>query len=369
MSGIAHQKDTRISIIWGNIEAPVSNGTPGTPDFDKTTGLAALTSLALPVENFTMFSINPMQRRVSRQAGKRHRSVYDTWNDTKGSIPGVTLSMPANKDILDLFLAMAFQRCDEGTTPFVKTFQYPTASALTFSLGQYPDFEANEGYFCGLVFSSVSPLLSTLEEVMVGCVPTQLRFTCESDKHDGRAWIEVDLIGRFIDTGVTYTGSITNYTGEITNQFHINDLGVKTVLGAASTSVYGFGFTIDTGLQFVPFGGTGAGSVNCAMLGPNSTFFVDALIDDSSLSTLMGVRNETSGAYVTQFQNPTNKISWGDGTVSADGEMDITWQGQVSNFAPVGNEELRFRIDWDCAEYSSNDALQVVLCNGLDRGW
>lgn len=370
MSGITHQRDTRISMIWGNVEAPVTNGTPVTPDFDKTTSLTALTSLALPVENFTVFSLNPNQRRLSRQTGKRHRSLYDTWNDTKGSIPGVTLSMPANLDILDLFLAMSFQRCLEGSTPFVKTFQYPDITQLSFAAGRYPDFEANEGFFCGLVFSSLSSALSSSEEIIVGCVPTQLRFTCESDKHDGQPWMEIDLIGRYVDTGAGYTGTITDYTTEYAKKLHINDLGVRTVFGATNIGIYGFGFTIDTGLVFVPFGGTGGGgSTNCSMNGPNATFFVDFLADDTGSAFFASQRSEVSGGFMSQFINETNKISWGDGTVSADGEMDITWQGQVSNFAPVGSEEMRFRIDWDCAEYSSNDALKVVLCNGLDRGW
>lgn len=370
MPAPTHQRDTRVSLIWGNVGAPVSNGSPTTPDFDKTTSLSALTSLALPVENFTFFNLDPKLRRPSRQTGKRHRTVNDTWNDTKGSIPGVTLSMPANKDILDLFLYMAFQRVSEGTTPFVKTFQYPDITAVNHAAGRYPDFEANEGGFCGLVFSSRATAWSTYEEMLMGCVPTQLRFSCESENHDGQAWIEVDLIARYFDTAVTYTGTITDYSGEPSSRFHINDLGTRTVLAQTTVPIYGFGFTIDTGLQFVPFGGTGGGgSVNCTMNGPNSTFWVDYLADDTGVGLHSVVRDDAAGILLTQFGTATNEIGWGDGTASTDGEMDITWNGQITNYTPVGNQEMRFRIEWDCAEYSNNDALQVILCNGLDRGW
>ena len=370
MPQVAHQRDLRCAIIWGNTAKPDIAGSLTAVDFDKTTSITALTSQALPVEGFTYFNRDIKTRRVNRQTGKRHRSTLDTWNDTKGSTPGVTLSMPATKETLDLFLAMAFQRVTEGaTTPFVKAYAYPDATQTSWSAGRYPDFEADEGHFCGLVMQSNGVTFANYEEIMVGCVPTQLRITCASDEHDGQLWLEADMIGRFLDMDA-YTGTVTAASVEPSNLFHINDLGVRTILDTATVPIYGFGFTIDTGLRFVPFGGTGGGgSTNLVMSGPHTSGFVDFLADDTGLSPYTLLRD---GVYATgQFSNASNQIAWGDGTTDAAGDLDFTWRGQATaeNCVPVGNEETRFRWNFDCAEYSSNDAFKVNFANALDRGW
>lgn len=370
MAGIQHQRDTRVCLIWGNTAKPDTAGSLTAVDFDKTTSLSALTSQALPVEGFTFFNIDIKSRRVNRQTGKRFRTIADAWNDRKGSIPGVTLSMPATKETLDLFLYMALQRVTEGaSTPFVKNFQYPTNTTSVFASGAYPSFASDEGAFCGLVFSAGSQTpFSGFEEFLMGCVPTQLRITCSSDQHDGQLWLEADMIGRYWEGTTSYTGTITSASTEPTMLFHINDLGVRKLVAASDCPIYGFGFTIDTGLMFVPFGGTGGGgSTNLVMNGPNVSGFVDFLVDDTNDDVFDFARSTD----LSTLQNNTNQIAWGNGTTDADGDLDFTWQAITGpeGVTPVGTEEMRFLWRFDCAEYTSNDAFKVNLANALDRGW
>lgn len=366
MSQVSHQRDTRCNIIWGNVEKPVIAGSPTTPDWDKTTSLTALTSQALPVEGFTFFNANPNYRRLNRQTGARHRTVADVFNDDKGAIPGVTLSMPATYETLDLFLALGLQRVSEdATTPFVKTYQYPVNSAAGFSSGRYPEFENNEGYFCGLVFSSKSSIIGAYEEVMMGCVPTEVRLTCQSDQHDGQLWIEADMIGRYLETSLSYTGTITDATAEVATRFHINDLAVRTFASTSAMPIYGFGFTISTGAKMVPFGGTGGGGSTDCVMAINTSGFVDFLANDDGAGAFDVLRT----AARASVSSLTNLLAWGDGTVSTSGELNFAWEMSPRDPVPVGSDELRFRCDFDCVDITGNNAFNVVFANALDRGW
>lgn len=367
MSHVPHQRDFQVSLAWVNDQKPFIS-TPGsyTPDWDLTATYSALTSVALPVEGLSWFNANPNLRRVNRQTGKRHRSTLDTFNDTKGSIPGVTLSMPATKEVLDLFLFMAFQRVTEGgITPYVKNFEFPTTVAL-WSSGGFPQFYQNEGAFCALYFSGTAGSgYSGNERVLLSAVPSQLRITCASGQHEGQLWLEVDMIARYIDTSASYTGTITQFGVEPSQYFHIQDLTRKTVTGVTGLPLYGFGFTIDTGLQFVPFPGTGSYDM---VMAPNASGFVDFL-GDAHIDGEVALQNLEESLFTTAFSTATNSIGWSDGTVSTDGELQFDWQMQVTNIQPVGSSELRFRADFDCAEVSSNDALTVDFANAIDRGW
>lgn len=370
MAPIGSFRDSRLAIIWGNAAAPSTSGTEVTKNFDLAAAdAAALGSLELLVENYTPFSINQNNRRLSRQSGMRHRSIRDTWNDTKGSIPGLSISMPATKETLDLFLYMAFQRVTEGTTPFVKSFEYPNTKEASLAAGRYPEFNNDEGAFCGFVIEHGAGHLSSAEEIIVGCVPTRVRISCSPDAHDGQLWIDADFIGREHWVG-GYTGTITSARQEDADLLHIQDIVCGSLFGQSNVNIYGFEIEIQTGLKFVPFGGTGAGSKDIVMLGPNASGSVDYIVDDSSPSTAL------LALQIAQFTTAANSIYWGDGTCDEDGELNIAWVGQITDIKPVGNEERRFVVSFDCADSeteltssSSSDALTVSYCNGIDRGW
>lgn len=377
MSQVGHQRDSRVSIIWGNVAAPVIAGSPTTSDWDKTTSLTTLTSKELPVEGFTFFTLNQNNRRVNRQTGLRHRTAATTWVDMDGAIPGVTLGMPATQENIDLFVFLAMQRCtaEGGTTPFVKNFEFPANTTAIYSAGSYPDFEGNNGAFCGLVFSNVHTAWASKEEIMMGCVPTELRITCQSDQHDGQLWLEADMIGRYMETGVTYTGTITNATEEDGQLFHINDMTIKTVLAVTGCPIYGFGLTITTGAAMVPFGGVGAGSVDCKMA-LNASGYIDFLANDTGVSAFDNARAHLQAQAGSALG--VSQLGWtsgsGDTTVSTTGELLFTFRTQPTALVPVGSEEYRFRVDFDCYDTGVpgtivNDALKIDLANALDRGW
>lgn len=373
MALITHHKDFRVSMIWQNAAKPSTDGTPITADWDVISSYSALTSQALPVEGLSFFSMNPTTRRVNRQTGSRHRTLKDTWNDLKGSIPGVTLSLPATQETIDLFLYLAMQRCTEGgTTPYVKAFELPVITGSTWPGGRFPEFNNNEGAFCGLVWSyaHTSGHFSSLEQVLLGAVCTELRLSCNAEEHDGQLWIEADFIGRYFDEGIAYTGTITAATEEDASSYHINDLAVSTILSVASTPLYGFGFTINTGAKFVPFAGVYDATSNAiackdCILSHTVTGYVDYLVDDTSTTTY----SNSLDYLKAQAAELTNVIAWGDGTTSSTGELDFTWQMQPTNLTPVGSDESRFRLEFDCLETSSNNLFKANVANALNRDW
>lgn len=379
MAPIPHQRDYRVSLIWVNHKAPMTAAGVGTytPNFNETTTFTALTSQVLPVEGLSFFTLNQNTRRVNRQSGLRHRNIQTIWNDSHGVIPGVTLSMPATPEVIDLFLYMAMQRVTEGASgPYVKNFVFPNNTGASFAAGRYPDFEADEGAFCGLVFSStLTGAFASDEEVMLGCVPSQLRITCSSDAHEGQLWLEADMISRYNSGRVAYTGTQTNATVESPLVYHINDLTIKSIGATAGCSLYGFGITIDTGATFVPFPGVGAGSVSCQMA-INASGWVDFLFNDegeAAYSTYRDYLRASAGASYAVSQ-----IGFTDGaadtTVSADGELLFSFRDYPTSMAPVGNSEMRFRTELDFYDTGTpgnivNDALTIDLANNLDRGW
>lgn len=379
MAPIGHFKDYRLGLIWGNAGAPATGGTEVTKVFDKTTSIDALGSFELPVESYTPFVINQNNRRLNRQTSHRHRTLRDTWNDTKGSIPGLSISLPATKELLDLFLYMGFQRVAEGaTTPYVKSYEYPNKMETTFANGKYPEFNNDEGAFCGFVINYSTGHLSSSAQMIMTCVPTKVTFSCFADQHDGQLWIDADFIGRYYERGLTYSGTMTACSQEDTGLYHINDVTHAKILnvgtnGNASCPISGFSFTIDTGLKFVPFGGVGGGSKDIIMNGPNTSGFVDFMINDTSA----GLVSAALAQQIVQSTGLENYIAWTATPAATDGDLSFNWVAQVTDFTPIGNEETKFRVAFDCVDTetglatssTNEDAFIVTFANAIDRGW
>lgn len=364
MSMILNYKDAKIGICMGN------HATQTTPDFSATSW-TSLNTTRLPCD-YALLDIGVSERKPKRASAIRTPIAPDRWNDAYGATPKISLAMPATLSTIDLFLAMATQAnvAEAGTTPFVKDFALPiVGSAGWASSTSYPDFYNDEGYFCTIVIDE-SQLSTAHSHVIMSAVPTRVRLSCYPDQNDGLLWIEADMIGRYYQLGQNYAGTMAEYTNANASMFPFDTIGIVTLNAIdffATGEFYGFELIFDTGLIPVPSGGTvtsGIGCQNYAMRGPTITGSVDVHHGTGYAQTLWAL------SYGGQSTNAC-KISWGDGTASTTGELDLNWLSQWGKPTNQGSEESIFRHPFECVSTTAalNNGFTAKLANAVDRDW
>jgi hypothetical protein len=339
----AAERDFKYGVCYGN------HATAG--DFDGITW-QALGATLIPVEEPIDFKQNVAMRRPFR--ANTHRVAYygDTSNDKLGVSPTVGIRCPAVDNILDLFLGSAFQVVTEGAaSPFVKNF------VLADSAAEAPSFTGNAGCYLTLIKAG-QIAANDDDEAICSAICSKLTLSCYPGQHDGRLWIEADMIGRYHQDGQNYTGTMavpTAYT-----YYNFADLGGVTI-GGDTVTCFGFSVTITTNAKPIPTGGSGTnGTLNFVL--PH--YEVSGEIDFLYQTEVMDAMNAEDTDTLEQIV-----IYWGaSSTCTSDNEMVIKVNAKFNDDSSQGNEEARRVLKFDGVKGASAEACNIDFANAIDRG-
>lgn len=357
---------------WGlaelNSGAPAVNGTrvsmTGNGTEFNDTSLASAASQQIPVDGTININKNVVERRPPRANGYRQPYYLDASNDNYGITPTWTWSAPLTRDTADLIFAGLFQRCTEGgTTPFVKSFQWPivgAAWALTGGVYGYPEFSTDEGYFFGLIGNS--PLGGVTDIGVTSSVPRDATFTCSSDANEGRLYCVSNWDGLLVTDYASLTAP-TPYSLTNSEYFHFN--GMSVTIGGTAVVCYGMSLTITPGFKQIPAGGDSCQDI--AMVTHEARGYIDVLWDITARTLSTAVETNDTSAIMN-----TLKIFWGSGAdpITTDGDLMFEINGKLSGYPQnQGSEEQIVRLEFQGVKSSGDEDIVVSIANANDRGW
>lgn len=191
-----------------------------------TWGTAITTGFILMDVEPTAFDPDTKIRKPNRAgSGQRTVNTLNIIQDTKGSAPKITLSGLLKKDDAAILLYGVMQSVSEGgTTPFTKTFTYPSVAGSL-----QPDFTASAG--CFFTVNKWMPD-QTLSQRMVDAIITELTITWSGIGDDAVAKFKATFMGRTWANNVNLSAvTPTRATQNDDDLFYFTDL--KTFTGGA----------------------------------------------------------------------------------------------------------------------------------------
>lgn len=358
---IAVHRDSKYGVIYGNHASAA--------DYASVASLVALNTAGLPEEAVVTFKKNAQLRKPPRFTGERMPKGADRNNDKYNVAPTVSISVPigytgnASTEYVDILCSAIFQDVTENaTTPYNKIFRFPTG-------GNHPDFSANQGGFFTLVEETG---VSAADKILHSCGATRASFSCDPGQNDGRLYLGMDCIGRYLNENISSSG----YTGTLSypstwTYFNYNDLRSVTVDigggGATAIPCYGFKIDIDTGLTPTPTAGYHGTN------GYNETNRCNRFFETSG--TIKVLWNDTArsliaGQVVADSTVWTNWVfSWAAADpVGAAGQCLLKLNVLIDADQFVGSEERISELTFSGFYDGTNFPVEFQYANAVDRG-
>jgi hypothetical protein len=353
---VYHYRDWTWGIIQGN------NGTFGTGGLFADTTLVSTASVQIPTDVDIEITKNVNTRRPNRANSYRQPVLLDATQDGKGVAPTLKWNTEFTKEHGDYLLSGLFQRCTEGaTTPYVKTFRWPTSSTTwTSTTGYgYPNFEDNEGYYYGFVSNHS---VSTLDKGIISCVPTDVTFSIDSTPQNNQLKFSSNWVGRIVQPAPLTATVPTAYTA--LSYFSFDDMVVTVFSGAMYC--YGWSLTITPGFTQIPGGGTSCQDI---AMGPHKvTGYIDILWNATTRAIFEDLQTDTNGN-----QTGPITIGWGSGAdpVTTSGDLLFKLNAQFTGHQNQGNEERIIRLQFECVEDVVGNVrdCEIQMANAIDRAW
>lgn len=293
------------------------------------------------------FVINPdvKQRAPNRASGYLHPDIAHVWNDSLGAMPNCSIKFPGvQKNHLAFLLYLVFQNVVEaGTTPFQKTFTFPSVG---------PDFSANGGEFITLI--GKSPVAAASEKV-TSMIGRSLSLTLNPTADEGNLAAELALVGKAFSRSATPSGT---WTKAANNLFNFHNIALCT-LGGSNLILSDMKFNIECAYE--PGGSDGAGSFqNLVLTGINVTTEVTGLWDTVTRAALDAFSAGTEIDFI---------LKWG--TTGVDGYLSVASKGIVQQGALVEEDSRRVSVTIHGASDKDNtqEISTLELADAIDRAW
>jgi hypothetical protein len=325
---------------------------------EQTTWGTAVADTAAAIQlDVDPFSIVPnVNIREGRQSqGTRRPFTGSRIHDTKRVAPTFSLpAMEAKKDELDYFLYAIMQSVSEGaTTPFSKTFTIPDSQ---------PDFSSSAGFF--MTFWERFPV-SLRSRKLKDVIAKSLTLSCEPG---GRLMVAGEFVGRgAMIEGANPTGTWTRSDSDNADYFFWEDIDRFTMdFGSGAVNLRPSGsFEITLSHDATPFGHDGSGNFETFAIVNWNLELKMTIADDLTAN----IRNSFESAH-RQGTVCTLEIGWGNDPPSADGDLEITCQCQITDVSPDSADILGIEVTGAIAtSNTSNSPITIILANALDRGW
>ena len=162
-------------------------------------------------------------RRPNRSgSGQRTVNTLNLIQDTKGSVPKLTLTGLLKKDDAALFLYGCTQKVTEGAAPpYTKTLTFPS---VVGSL--QPDFTADEGCFYTII--KIMPTTTTSQR-MVDAIISEVTFRWAGIGDDAVGVVTMTFMGRSWDNNVNLSAVTPTRESQASDDlFYFTDLKALT---------------------------------------------------------------------------------------------------------------------------------------------
>lgn len=272
----------------------------------------------------------------------------DVQADTYQATPEFSLSMDAKQKSVDHLLYAFFQQVTEAaTTPFSKTFTFPTTQ---------PDFSTASAGYTATIFERDPVAAHSLK--VKNAIAKSLAISVSAN---GRAKVVAGMVGLGYPATSTPSGTWTRTAYEY---FHAANVArFRVNFGAGVVSLVMKSLELSLSQEVIGVGQDGSGNfVTWGILSRAGTFKMQCVKDANILTART---NLAAGTAVSC------NVSWGNaspGTV--DGDFDLSFAGKLTN-APYDNEDLlgvtiEGRV---LAADASTAPVTIIMANATDRGW
>lgn len=283
--------------------------------------------------------------------GTQVPKISDKLIHTKGSSPMVTIpAMPAKQDELDHLLYGVLGAVTEGeTTPFDKTFTLPTSP---------PNYGQSAGHF--FTFIERDPAASKSIKAADMLVKQLTLSLAEGDFLK----VAAELQGRALPSFTSNPSG--TWTRAALDLWHAEDLDRCTInFGSGAVSFHLVNFEVVVAYEMKMIGQSGSGDVQALYPSLQPLTWKLSVVKDSDFHTAL---TNWSGNTAVDVN-----LGWGNATPGTeDGDLDIQVHGKI-NAAPKAHDQIiTAEITGVCLESddgTSDEALQIVMANAVDRSW
>lgn len=271
----------------------------------STWGTAVASSpLGIPTENMDM-KLDPTAHRLNRANGVRGQHEDNTWQDTFASIPTASFSTLVTPQVLNVIAPGMLQSSSDWED---------TANVWSVYTNNYANLPSpksdDDGYFYTLVRNSPEALD---DERVASMVMSSMKFSIGPTDNEGILAMDTEWIGKGYTLGVTSAGSITDMA--LTNSYKWGDIGIVSYDTANLTSDFiSAEWNVSNGAKLVQDLPTG--EVVLPRWEVTGSFQVAAGADTDTMKALCSSSDVTTAKPFV--------VSFGDGTVSSAGELNIT---------------------------------------------
>ena len=259
--------------------------------------------VGIPTEDMT-FKQEPNVHRFMRAMGTRGIKEENAWNDTFGVFPTASVSMRMTPQLMSEMLPGILQDSTDYET------DVGVWTMFTNNHADLPLLSDDEGYFYTITRNSPEVLN---DEYITDAVPSSLKLTVDPTANDGVLVGDFEFFGSAYTRGVTVAGVITN--APLTEQYQWGEIAAVSFDSNDILSDFiSCEFNITNGAK------------HASDLPTGEVVFHKWEVT-GQLKILAGSTTEAMKTLVLSSAVSTGKelvVSFGDGTVSSAGEMDIT---------------------------------------------
>lgn len=292
-------------------------------------------------------------RRPNRSgSGQRTVNTLNVIQDTKGSVPKLTLTGLLKKDDAALFLYGCMQGVVEGeATPYTKTLTFPSVAGSL-----QPDFTASEG--CFYTIGKWMPT-QTLSQRMVDCIISEVTFRWAGIGDDAVGVVTMTFMGRSWDNAVNLSAVTPVRESQASDDlFYFTDLKVFT--GATlPLDPLDFEITFKNNAKAVGVDKTTPGKFLTFALGDYECNAKTKVVWDANSRTI-----QTYAAASTPY---AWVATWG--TAAADGHLNFALQAVAGPAPDEESDTNSITFDLTGVQAGATKPITVTLSDANDQGW
>jgi len=323
----------------------VLQSTWGTAEADNSDLTTANNGAELSCE-LTNFESDVKVRELPKTHGTRRPTTQSIIQNTKGSMPKVTITGICKINEIDLLLACFFQTVTEsGTTPYGSTF--------TMASGQPADFTNSAGYY--VTFFERHPSGASKSVKLKDCIVSDLKFTMANQE---MVMYEATLVGRGNLTTCTPSGTWTVSDNDV---LYHSDLAIcqYNSIDRILTS-----FEVSLHYDIVPIGYDSGEPESFAQTNFTGEFTLN-ILDNGGLRSLYDTDAE-------QGIDREVRIGWGHATPGTDeNDFDIAFNGVIAS--PTYDHESPESLVLTGKMYDDNAGVDspvtIITANAILRGF
>jgi hypothetical protein len=316
----------------------------GTAELDSVAGLK------LDVEPFDIEFDDKMEEGSEAHKDTRAKDVRDIHTHQNLALPTFTLTGAVHVNLLGRLLYGLFQNVVEGgTTPFEKTFTWPTAQ---------PDFTANAGMFFTLIaYNGAASVSYKLKDII-------LKSLTINGVSGQRVMFEAECIGRGTPAVDSNPSGTYSYTDRDFIYLDNADRYTLNFGGGDLSPIVTGDWSIKFEQDVLPVGQSAGDCESFGLVNRRGTFTSKALWDSTTRTLVTNIRSDTE---------IDGRLGWGHATAGTDeNDVDFVFKGKVRPETKRTTDEILsadMSLELCADKENSEEMTTIIVADAIDETW